>query len=249
MPSGSGGEYLGDAVLLLSTDSSKYDSGVKSAKDKADGLASGFKKAGAALSGVGLVFVALAKGAIDSADEFAKMSQKVGVSVETLSGLSFAANLAGTDIGTVEKGLALLSRNLDDTSQGIGTAKESFEFLGISAVDMDGKLKSTDDVLFEMADKFKAMPDGTKKTALAMDILGKSGKDLIPLLNSGSDGLHDMLGEADSLGQVLSTQTAQSAERFNDSLEKLTTSLGGVLNAIIASGFPGHADQPSDSNS
>ena len=89
MGSGSGGEYLGQAVLQLSTDSSKYDAGVKTAKQKAEGLASGFKKTGAALSGVGVVFVALAKGAIDSADEFAKMSQKVGVSVETLSGLVF----------------------------------------------------------------------------------------------------------------------------------------------------------------
>ena len=59
-----------------------------------------------------------------------------------------------------------------------------------------------------MADKFKAMPDGTKKTALAMDILGKSGKDLIPLLNSGSEGLGEMLAEADSLGITLSTETA-----------------------------------------
>ena len=237
MGSGSGGEYLGQAVLRLSTDSSKYDAGVKSAKEKAKSLGAGFTKAGAALSGVGLVFVALTKSAINTADEFAKMSQKVGVSVETLSGLSFAANLAGTDIGTVEKGLGLLSRNLDDTAQGTGEAKESFKFLGISAVDMHGKLRSTDSVLFEMADKFKAMPDGTKKTALAMDILEKSGKDLIPLLNAGSEGLGEMLAEADSLGIVLSTQTAQSAEAFNDSLERLKTSFQGVLNAIIESGF------------
>ena len=237
MGSGSGGEYLGQAVLKLTTDSSKYDAGVKTAKQKAEGLASGFKKTGAALSGVGLVFVALAKGAIDSADEFAKMSQKVGVSVETLSGLSHAAGLAGTDMGTLEKGLGLLSRNLDDTAQGTGEAKESFKFLGISAVDAKGKLRSTDDVLFEMADKFKAMPDGTKKTALAMDILGKSGKDLIPLLNSGSEGLGEMLAEADSLGIVLSTETAQSAEQFNDSLSRLQGSFQGIMNAIIESGF------------
>ena len=237
MPSGSGGEYLGDAVLRLSTDSSKYDSGIKSAKDKAAGLASGFKKTGVALTAIGLPFLLLTKRAIDAADEFAKMSQKVGVSVEVLSGLSFAANLAGTNIATVERGLGLLSRNLDDYSTGVGEAKESFKFLGISAVDLQGNLRSTDEVLFEMADRFKEMPDGTKKTALAMDILGKSGKDLIPLLNQGSDGLREMLDEADSLGQVLSTETAQSAEAFNDSLERLKTSLGGVLNAIIASGF------------
>ena len=123
------------------------------------------------------------------------------------------------------------------TRTGIGEAKDSFKFLGISAVDMQGNLRSTDSVLFELADKFKAMPDGTKKTALAMDILGKSGKDLIPLLNAGSEGLGEMLAEADSLGIVLSTKTAQSAEAFNDSLERLKTSFQGVLNAIIESGF------------
>ena len=237
MPSGAGGEYLGEAVLKLSTDDSKYAAGVKSAKQKAEGLASGFKKAGAALSGIGLAFVVITKQAINTADEFAKMSQKVGVSVEVLSGLSFAANLAGTNIGTVEKGLGLLSKNLNDYSDGMGEAKDSFEELGISAVDLDGNLRSTDDVLFEMADKFKVMPDGTKKTALAMEIFGKAGKDLIPMLNAGSDGLHDMLTEADSLGQVMSTETAQAAERFNDSLERLKTSLSGVINKIIASGF------------
>ena len=237
MPSGAGGEYLGEAVLELSTDDSKYAAGVKSAKQKAEGLASGFKKAGAALSGIGLAFVVLTKKAIDTADEFAKMSQKVGVSVEVLSGLSFAANLAGTNIGTVEKGLGLLSKNLTDYSDGVGEAKDSFKELGISAFDLDGNLRSTDDVLFEVADKFKVMPDGTKKTALAMEIFGKAGKDLIPMLNAGSDGLHDMLTEADGLGQVMSTETAQAAERFNDSLERLKTSLSGVINKIIASGF------------
>ncbi len=230
-------ERLGEAVLELSTDKGSFDSNVDSAREKTKKLSAAFLKAGAALSAIGVPFVAVAKSAIDAADNFAKMSAKVGISVETLSGLSFAAKLAGTDIKSVENGLGLLARNVNDASQGIGEAKESLARLGVSLKDSAGNLRSTDKILFDIADRFSGVQDGTEKTAIAMEILGRSGKDMIPLLNQGSAGLKEMLKEADSLGQVMSTETAQAAERFNDALTKLKAAFTGVINRLLESGF------------
>jgi hypothetical protein len=53
--------------------------------------------------------------------------------------------------------------------------------LGIKTRDASGKLRSTQDVLGDLAERFATMPDGPVKTAIAIDALGKSGADLIPL--------------------------------------------------------------------
>lgn len=131
------GENLGSAILRLSTDSSKLDQGIKSAKEKAENLSAGFLKAGAAVSAIGLPFALMGKAALDNADKFNKMSEKVGISVEDLSGLKFAAEIAGTDLDALQNSLGRFSGNAADASKGIGEAKDTFEELGISVVDVE----------------------------------------------------------------------------------------------------------------
>jgi len=153
----------------------------------------------------------MAKKAIDSADNFQKMSQRVGVSTETLSRMGFAAELGGTNLETVEKGLGRLAGVVLDADDGLATYTRTFDRLGISFRDGSGELKKTDQILLDVADKFSQMEDGTEKTALAMDLFGKAGKDLIPVLNEGRDGLQAMFEESDALGRTIGTDTAESA--------------------------------------
>lgn len=84
---------------------------------------------------------------------------------------------------------------------------DSFQKLGISTVDASGKQKDFNTLLDEVADKFKAMPDGVDKTTIAMDLFGRSGKDMIKTLNLGSDGIADLEKKADALGLTLNAKT------------------------------------------
>lgn len=165
-------------------------------------------------TGAGLA--AMAKGAIDAADNMNDLSQKTGVSVESLSKFQQAANASGTSIEGVGAAMIKLNRNLATGNAG---ATQALTALGLSATDASGKLKSTDAIMLEVADKFAKMEDGAKKSAAAQALFGKSGADLIPLLNGSSKAISD-------LKATMSTDMAQSADRFNDKMEALKTKAG-----------------------
>lgn len=187
-----------------------------------------------ALSAAG--FATWLKGAIDAQDELGKLAQRVGVSVEALSALQYAGRLADVSTEQLATGLRHLARNAQDTAAGAGEAKEAFAALGIRVTDATGRLRSTEEILADVAERFARMEDGAGKTALAMRLFGRSGADLIPLLNAGRDGLAQMRDEAERLGLVVDKDAAQAAERFNDNLTRLKASsealairLGNIL--------------------
>lgn len=185
------------------------------------------------LAGLGVsltlgAFAALVKGAIDSADELNKLSQKIGISVEALSTLQFAAQLSDVGLDTLKTGLKGLSANLTEARSGLGEGAALFQALGVSVEDTAGNLKSSDTILLEIADRFASFEDGATKTALAVKLFGKSGMDMIPFLNQGASGIRALMQEAERLGLKLSTETAQAAEAFNDNLTALKASSSGL---------------------
>jgi phage-related protein len=98
--------------------------------------------------------------------------------------------------------LQLQQQNLDLTK-----SADSFQKLGISTVDAQGKQKDFNTILFEVADKFKTMPNGVDKTTLALDLFGRQGTSMIKVLNLGSTGIQDLEKQADKLGLTLNAKT------------------------------------------
>jgi len=198
----------------LGSAASKVGGGLKGLAGAAGGLGGALGALVPAASVAGLA--AMAKGAIDTADNLAKMSAKTGVSVEQLSKFKQAADLGGSSIEGVTGAMLKLNKGL---AEGSGPASKALNTLGISATDASGKLKSTDKIMLEVADKFKAMPDGAEKSALAMQLFGKSGAEMIPMLNGGSKAI-------DGLNATMSTKFAKAAEVFND---RITTIQGKLM--------------------
>lgn len=176
--------------------------------------------------GVGM-FVRMIKGAIDAQDEMSKLSQKVGISVEGLAGLKYAADLSGVSFEGLQKGIKTISTQMFDANVGLLESQRNFAALKIDILDTNGALKAADKVLIEVADKFKDMPNGVEKTALAVKLFGKAGLDMIPLLNQGSAELAKWVAEGQKLNPI-TTESARQAELFNDSL----TRLGGAVSAV-----------------
>jgi hypothetical protein len=215
------------------------------AKDLSDQWGQSAKRAlawGAAISGVtaGAVTHLIMK-AINAQDELGKMSQRVGVSVESLAGLDHAATLSGTSLGAVEKALKTVSAQMLDARRGLKASQENFDALGISILDSTGALKSADKVMIEVADQFAAMADGTEKTALATKLFGKSGLELIPMLNEGSAGLAALVAEGQRFNPVTS-ESAKQAEIFNDNLDRLKGSVSSLAVSIVNSMLPALAE-------
>lgn len=173
-------------------------------------------------------FATWIKGAIDMADEMGKMSQKVGISVESLSVLKYAGELADVSLEQLGIGMKQLSKNMMEAATGGKDQVAAFKALGVEYRNADGTMRSADDVFRDLADRFSGMEDGAAKTAIAMKLFGKSGSDMIPLLNSGAKGLREAADETQRFGQTISQETAKKAEEFNDNLRKLKLSSSGL---------------------
>ena len=181
------------------------------------------------LTAVGTTLFAVAKSTANYGDELVKTSQRMGTTVEETARLQHAARLSDTDLQGLSTTIGFLSKNMLEASQGNAEARSTFQSLNISTVDVNGQLKGTTQILLEMNDRFRLMPEGPEKTALAMKAMGKSGKEVLPLLNSD---LREAFAEADKLGLVMSEKDARAAEHFNDELTKLQASIRGVTNDI-----------------
>lgn len=183
-------------------------------------------------------FAAMIKSAIDAADQLNKLSQKIGISVEALSTLRFAAQLSDVSLETLQKGIKGLSQNIVEANTGIGDGAQMFAALGISVKNADGRMKSTEAVLLQVADVFASFEDGAVKTALAVKLFGKSGMEMIPFLNQGAAGIGQLTAEAERLGLKLTTETARSAEAFNDNLTALKASSSSLGIALARDFLP-----------
>lgn len=176
--------------------------------------------------------VGMAKSALDAGDKFNDLAQKTGVSVEALARFKKAAATSGTDIDTVAKAAGKLSKGLYEAAQtGKGPASAALNTLGISATDAAGKIRSADSVMLDIATKFKSMPDGVEKTALAMQLFGKSGAEMIPMLNMGGDAI-------DKMKVKMTTAFAEKADEYSDKLTVLSGKVGALGMDIMVAVLP-----------
>ena len=176
------------------------------------------------------------RGFANYADSFDKMSQRVGVSTESLSELAYAANLSGTSIERVEESFKGLSQKIVEAVDKGGDAEELFSSIGLSAQDLAAS--SPEEQFYRVADAIAGIDDPTRRAAVAMQIFGESGRELLPLLSGGSAGLEEMRREARELGATVSTSAASMGAQFNDSLARVQTIFQGLKNEFAASLAP-----------
>jgi hypothetical protein len=217
---------LGRAIGGLSSTAGRVSGGLKGLAGAAGGLGGALGALVPLATGAGLI--TLAKNSMDNAAKMFDLSQKTGVSVEALSRFSKAAKVSGTDVDGVTKAMVKLSKGLVEAKNGQGQAGEALRSMGISAVDASGKLKDTDQIMLEISDRFKAMPNGAEKTAMALQLFGKAGADMIPMLNMG--------GEAISKFGAMSSKYAEDANKGSDAMVTLQGKvgmLGGKLAVVL----------------
>lgn len=181
-----------------------------------------------------------AESSADTADNIDKMSQKIGISREAYQELDFACSQSGASVDGLKAGLKTLTAQMDKASQGNADTAEKFEQLGVSVTNADGSLRSQEEVLFDTLSALQDVENQTEKSRLATELLGKSGLDLMPMLNGASGSIDAMRQQAHDLGLVLSDEVVDSGVEFTDtldqtkrSLEAMGTQLGGSLMPII----------------
>lgn len=243
-----GGATIGALRAVLGIDTVQFDKGLKDAQSSLGQFA---KASAAVAAGIGIekmveraahAFTDLIKHGFKTADEMGKLAQKIGIPVEQLSGLAHAADLSGVNLEQLSGGVGKLSKAMAESAGGaVNDATRALDRMGIATKDSAGNIKPTLDVLLQLADKFKGASNNARLTALSMELFGKSGKDMIPLLNEGRDSITKMMDEAEKLGLVFSKETVAATTHFNDDMRTMNKVAQGVANLLTAKFAPAFA--------
>ncbi len=222
MPSASG-IRAGAAYIELYVKDNRLVKGLDAAAQKLSAFGASLTAIGTRMAtfGAGIVtpLLGAAKVFADMGSDLDDMSQRTGVSVEALSELGFAAEQSGSDLGTLENGLRRMQKLVGDAARGLGSANEAFARLGLPADDL---AKLTPEEQFKLiADRLSQIEDPTLRAAIAMEVFGRSGTNLLPLMQDGAAGIEELQQQARDLGLTMSTEDAQAAAAFGDAMDML----------------------------
>jgi hypothetical protein len=186
---------------------------------------------GARLTAVGTAITAPLAGAAavfaSVGDQVQKMAARTGLSAEAVSGLGFAAEQSGTDMATLEKGIRTMQRSLDDAATKGGAAAKAFQRLGLDVASLSQM--SPEDQFTAIAEALSQVQDPGQRAAMAMQVFGRAGSALIPLLNGGAAGIAELRAEAARLGLVMDQETADSAAALTDAMNSMTKAVRAVI--------------------
>lgn len=180
-------------------------------------------------------FFAASKAFASTGDTLHKMSQRTGFSAESLSELGFAAEQNGASIDQLDKSLAAMARFSVMAERGLATATDVLEMLNIN---LDDFKKQTPEKRFKLiAQAISTVADPTLRAGLALKVFGRSGRELLPMLSSGSAGIEALQAEARSLGITLSRDDATAAAELTDAMNRLwrqTKAIAVAVGAAVA---------------
>lgn len=236
---------LSSLMVTLGADTAAFQQDMgkagQTAKTEFEKITDGAKAMGAALAAA-FTLDAIKDGvlqAVDFADAMGDMAARTGQSVESLTAMGYAAQFSGSSIDTYTAGIEKLSAGMADAISGNDAAAGMFSRLGVSVTDATGKLRDSQSVFLEVADRIAAIESPAEKTAVAMDVFGRSaGPELLQLLNQGSAGITALTTEAQRMGAVISTETAAQAGEFNDAIDRAKIAANGLYLGIAKEVLP-----------
>ena len=240
-----------ELFATLGLDTSSYDKGLDQSESKASSFGAKLKTglgvaAGVATTAVaattaaavagGKAFVDGAKATAAYGDKIDKTSQKLGISKKAYQELDYVMNLAGTSMDSMGMGMKTLTNQISAAQKGNKDAIKNFKALGISLNDI--KTLSQEDLFKKTIAGLQNMEAGTKRSALANKVFGRSGQELQPLLNMTSDEMEKAIKTANDYGMVLSDKGVKASADFTDSMTTLKNTMTGLKNNMMAEFLP-----------
>lgn len=217
----------------------------KKSKGVAEKMGNGIKTAakwGAAIVGAGTAAAAAAGGlavkAASAGDRIDKMSQQVGMSRSSFQEWDFVLSQSGSSIESMRQGMKTLSQRMLESAEGTGKGAANFEKLGISVLDANGNMKDQEVIFEESIRAFQGMEDGVEKAAMAQEMFGRTGQELLPLLNGSRGSLDELQQTYKDLGIEMSDGAIDASVKFTDTMDQLKRSMGFVFNTIGAELIP-----------
>lgn len=223
------GNSIGDLVNALGI---KLPAGA----DKAIRALDGTKASTLALVGVvaGLV-TGLGKATIETAkyaDEVLTMSKTTGLATDTIQELNYASELIDVSAETMTGSMTKMIRSMDDAKGGSKEAEEAFRKLHLRVTDNNGQLKDSEQMFYDVIDALGKMKNETERDATAMQIFGRSARELNPLIEAGSKGLKEFGKQAHEMGYVMDGDALEAFGKLDDAMQMFNNQTKAFKNSI-----------------
>lgn len=221
---------------VFSATTAGFDSAVSKARKSLGGFQSAIFSVKGALAGLG-VGLSLGKvvselsEAADSMAELADAADQIGTTTEALGALRYAANFVGVESEAVTTSMSKLLNKIGEAQSGTKSAIEPFTRLGLNFRELS--TLPIDQSFSKIADAIKALPSTAARTTAAMDLFGKSGAKLLPLLMQGSEGIAAASKEFEALGGSISRVDAAQVDAAAEAVEKIGTVFSGIKNQLV----------------
>ena len=227
-------KVVGDVAIKVGADTAALTTGMRGAEMS---LAKFGKVAGAALAATAIAMVALTAKSMANIDVLAKQARSLGLTTQAFQKMAMVAGEAGVEAGNMSNMLGKMQRNIDELRQGTVTQTEAFGRLGVSIADLQGL--SPDDQFAKIASSLDAIKDPAEKTALAMEVFGKSGRDAINMLSDYGSKAAEAAEFQNRFGIAVSQASAEGVERANDAVGRLGMVMQGLGNTMAGAVAPG----------
>ena len=198
----------------------------------ATALASAATAAAAAVSAAGKAMVGFSKDGAAYADTVLTDSQVTGIATDKLQEYQYAAELIDVSVDTLTGSMTKNLQSMMKVADGNADMTEAYDALGVSVLDADGNMRDSETVYWELIDALGDIDDETQRDAMAMSVLGKSAKELNPLITAGADRMAELGQEARDAGYVLSDDALGAFGAFDDELRKLESGATAAKNAL-----------------
>jgi hypothetical protein len=238
---------LGSLVVSLETNIAQYVAGLSEAEQLSRNAGKAIEQnlnsandaviaklkvvAGAAAAALSVgAFAAHTAEVIHATAAYDDMAERTGIAVEELSRMGQVAKVGGHELGNVEAAAARLVKGLsatDDETKGVGKALEA---LGVSGRDAHGNIRPLGQLLPEIAGKLSTYADSSSKTAIAQDLFGRSGREILPFLKD--------YVEMSGMAAAITGEQAAAAERLEKSWKLMQLQTQNIVTAWVNQAIP-----------
>jgi hypothetical protein len=218
---------LSKLFVVIGAKTTDFEKGIEKTKSQLNQLGITMVAIGAAITAT---LTAITVKWASAGDEIAKLAEKTGFTTESLSELKYAAQLSGSSLSGLETGIKRMQYAITQAGYGLMTYTRVFAQLGLSYAQL--KELAPEEQFATITNAIADISDPTEKAAVALEIFGRAGTDMLPMLADGSAGLETMRKEARDLGIIFDEKAAKAAEALKDSFTKLKASISGATMAI-----------------
>lgn len=177
----------------------------------------------------GDAFLDAATSAAEYGDNVDKMSQKMGISAEAYQEWEAVMQHSGTSMEVLKASMKTMATQAQKNN-------EAFQALGITEEEV--ATLSQEDLFGRVIEGLQGMEEGTERTYIAGQLLGRGATELGALLNTSAEDTQAMKDRLHELGGVMSDEDVKAAAQFQDSLQDMTTGFDALQRNLVSGFLP-----------